>query len=189
MSETTTFNGTAVRKGDTVKASLEGVVQSFNSGEIQVDIPGYGRTWVGETKFSKVEVTKKAGPPEPQERDAIVEATDPYGSTDRFVRRGSKWYYVDVYGDTTLKIAYTWTELLKMYDKVTVLGSTPTLPKDHTVRDLNFRQTYKRQYGDTITFNKGAASGGLDVANTYTMKKDEAIALAWDILKLYGQVQ
>lgn len=191
MSDTVTVNGTKVQTGDTVVAKLDGVVRGINADynefQIQTD---EGVRWIGGKGF-KVEVTKKAGPVEPTAKNAVVQATDNYGSMDRFVKRSGKWYYLDIYGDATLKISYTWTELLNMYDSVTVLeaDTKPSLPKDHKVRDLNFRQTYKRQYGDTITFNKGAASGGLDVANTYTMKKDEAIALAWDILKLYGQVQ
>lgn len=175
-----------VNKGDKVRITFEGVVEDTDYSDVYLKGDNGKTQWVDPSVIGRIEVTKKALPAEPKAKDAVV--VTEFG--DRYVKRmDGKWHHLHklTYWGSVLGSVYTWEELNRDYSTITELGTKPSLPKDHKVRDLNSSQKYERIGGyGTLTFTKD--NSGLTVLG-YTLKSEEAVALAWDILKAYNKVQ
>jgi hypothetical protein len=187
----TAFAKADAEVGDKVRVSVDGVVKASDySKDLYLDVPNYGSWYI--TADHKVEVLKKAGPTEPTAKNAVVQ-TD---SSDRWVKRSDgKWHHLHTLGTSwgsDLGSRYTWEYLVNNYGVPVELGPTPQLPRDHKVRDLTTQQQYKRAGFGTLDVNK---EGGpyfrfaLNTGVAGSVREAEAIALAWDILKVAGKVQ
>lgn len=175
-----------VNKGDKVRITFEGVVEDTDYSDVYLKGDNGKTQWVDPSVIGRIEVTKKALPAEPKAKDAVV--VTEFG--DRYVKRmDGKWHHLHklTYWGSVLGSVYTWEELNRDYSTITELGTKPSLPRDHKVRDLaNGAQSYNRISGGVTSARK--TYDGLSLCG-YTLKPEEAVALAWDILKAYNKVQ
>lgn len=190
VSDTKTFTigGVTVNAGDEVEATVKGIVQE-TYGDLQLKLDSGANWWVNTDH--KLKVTKKAGPKEPAELKAVVRGTNEWGDSFTYVKLGSdKWLYIDInsYGGPSYR---TWDWLVNNFKngKLEVLSAKPGLPKDHVVRDLKSVQAYKRSGFSTMNVYKESGPYFNFTNGSGSLREAEAIALAWDILKLTGQVQ